>query len=795
MVDIFLFDRKLYKIHNYMNIIIPIGGKGERFKNEGYTQPKPLITIFNKPMIFYVLDNLKITKDDIIFIIYYNLDISSIKLKYPNINFIEIDRQSDGAAETILLGLDKIKKMKKNKKTMIFDCDTFYTEDVIDMYFNTSCNAIFYVKDYNSKPIFSYINIDKNNYITQIKEKEKISDNANTGIYCFEDIDQLYLYAELVIINNIRFKSEFYISCIIDLMIQNHYKFIGLELEKNTVFNLGTPKQLKTYIDNTNIFLFDLDGTLVITDDIYYEVWTKILDEFNITLTPELYKNYICGNSDSSVLAKLIPSQVNKSLLQKDKLFQENIDKIKIIDGTYNFLEKIKKLGHKIALVTNCNRSTAELIIKTLKIEKYFETIIIGNECSNPKPYPDPYLKGIKFFNSSADKTIIFEDSKSGLLSGNGVNSKLLVGLETMLSHDELLNNFANITIKDYNEIKINEILDYKNDKVNILKTQIKELLLVDDVIIENNKLKGGFISDVIEVQLVSGDTIKNCVIKLENKNDNFLTFMANKLSLYEREYYFYECISKYVPINIAKFYGIIKDQNYNNIGIIMENLITKDYKLNLNLNIEPLKTSLNIIDEIAKLHIKFWNKPIQNYFKKLKNNNNKFWISFVNENWNKFELRWKHLLTEKQIEIGKSILNNYEFIQKKLCFNNLTLTHGDVKSANMFFDSNNKPTFIDWQYVCQGKGVQDLVFFMIESFDIDVINNYKKLFKEYYYVKIISSGINYSRKDYNDDFELSSYYFPFFVAIWFGTIDKDELIDKNFPFFFIQKLFNFYTN
>jgi hypothetical protein len=31
-----------------------------------------------------------------------------------------------------------------------------------------------------------------------------------------------------------------------------------------------------------------------------------------------------------------------------------------------------------------------------------------------------------------------------------------------------------------------------------------------------------------------------------------------------------------------------------------------------------------------------------------------------------------------------------------------------------------------------------------------------------------------------------------FFVAIWFGTIDDDELIDMNFPFFFIQKLFNF---
>jgi len=51
---------------------------------------------------------------------------------------------------------------------------------------------------------------------------------------------------------------------------------------------------------------------------------------------------------------------------------------------------------------------------------------------------------------------------------------------------------------------------------------------------------------------------------------------------------------------------------------------------------------------------------------------------------------------------------------------------------------------------------------------------------------------MNYSIDDYNKDFENAIYYFPFFVAIWFGTINDDELIDKNFPFFFIQKLFNF---
>jgi hypothetical protein len=35
-----------------------------------------------------------------------------------------------------------------------------------------------------------------------------------------------------------------------------------------------------------------------------------------------------------------------------------------------------------------------------------------------------------------------------------------------------------------------------------------------------------------------------------------------------------------------------------------------------------------------------------------------------------------------------------------------------------------------------------------------------------------------------------SLYYIPIFTSVWFGTISQDELIDKNFPYFLITKLF-----
>jgi hypothetical protein len=146
-------------------------------------------------------------------------------------------------------------------------------------------------------------------------------------------------------------------------------------------------------------------------------------------------------------------------------------------------------------------------------------------------------------------------------------------------------------------------------------------------------------------------------------------------------------------------------------------------------------------------------------------------------------------------MQIAEDIKINFQNVQDSLSANNLTIIHGDVKSPNIFYKMDNgcEPIFLDWQYVSIGKGVQDLVFFLIESFEIDNIKLFFPIFKNYYYIKLSENGIsNYSFAEYETDLKNAACYFPFFVAVWFGTTPQDELIDKNFPFFFITKMFLF---
>lgn len=791
-----------------MNIIIPIGGKGERFLNAGYTERKPLISILDKYMIFYVLDNLKVNVEDNIYIIYnqvldkYNFS-ELVSERYNNITLIRVSN-TKGAVETIKLGLEVILKKKVHDKCVIMDCDTFYTEDVINMYRNINSNAVFYIVNKEEKPIYSYIILDDNDIIIDIKEKIKISDNANVGIYCFNNIKKLYNNCVKLIEQHCYLNIELYTSMMIKSMIEEKEIFRGILLDEKYVFNLGTPQQIETYLKRTLICLFDLDGTLVLTDNIYKDVWKTILKQHNIILDNELYNKYIYGKTDKLVANTLLKCNdyfiINQISMIKDELFINQLSKIEIVEQALEFITNLYKNGHKVSIVTNCNRKVAESIISNCKLQ--YDYIIIGNECIKPKPDPEPYIKAMNKYKTDRN-IIIFEDSLSGINSALGIYPKCLVGIETQYDSKTLVSYGVNLTINNYKELKIHDIEEIDNFKLLNLKKMIMNSINIlnikniENIMINNTKIKCGFICDIINVNIKSDNVSHNCIFKIDNKKDTFLASVANNLDLYEREYYFYEHISKYVNIKIPKYYGTIKDNNSNNIGILLGNLFEENCTNNIDLNNEKIDISLNIIKHLTLFHSKFWNKQISNKFSKLKKNNDSIfqpsWKTFIDSRINIFKEKWKNILSNEQLEITYKISENFIKIQNRLSEGHLTICHGDFKSPNMFFSQNMDPVFIDWQYVCIGKGVQDLVFFMIESFDTSNIKNFFTLFKDYYYIKILENGVkNYSIENYNRDFIDSIFYFPFFVVIWFGTIKEDELLDKNFPYFFIKKFYNF---
>ena len=796
-----------------MNIIIPLGGRGERFSKNGHIKPKPLIQIFEKTMIEYVIDNLECEQDDKIFIIYNSkLDNDGfsdfIKSKYSTIHLIEITQNTKGAAETLFHGIGTIitRQYTSNNKCLILDCDTFYTQNIVDIFKKVFTNAVFYTNNYDTNPIYSYIKLGDENKIIDIKEKIKISDNANTGAYAFNDIEELWRYCKHVVDSNITFNNEPYTSCVISEMIQSGIVFKGIELDDKCVFSLGTPQAVEAYVNQTHAFLFDLDGTLVITDSIYFDVWSKILSRYNIELTHDMYAKYIHGNNDICVLNTLLKN-TNTSLNElsdlKNTLFIKNINKLEVVSGVHELLTKLKKQGHKACIVTNCNKNVASEICNHVGFTKRIDFYITNSDCIHGKPHSEPYMKSMAKYNVECNKCFIFEDSKTGILSARGANPSMLIGIETSYTSDELISCGVDCTIKNFDNFDSDALINKKIKNCGLIN--LKNVILqnstinnIKDVIIDADKLKGGYIADVVSYDIITSDGKYSQILKYENVQENNLSIIAKKIQLYEREYYFYTNMSMYMNVKIPKFYNLTKDENFKNTGIVLENLFKKNYKLNLNLNLESIDVALRIVNDAAKFHSKFWNKDLKRMFPGLKCSTDEifcpFFTEFINERFDKFITKWSHILPKKNLDKCHEIKNNFSKIQMSFATGkNLTFIHGDIKSPNIFYDVENnfEPYFIDWQHCAVGKGVQDIIFFIIESFDISRISLNFKLIKHYYYCKLIEYGVvGYSVEEYNRDIYDAICYIPFFTSMWFGTMNQDELIDKNFPYFLINKMF-----
>lgn len=250
-----------------------MNGLGNRFRDDDYHLPKPLINVLGKPMIFWLLDNLDLARVDHVIVPYttlldnFNFQ-QQLKEKYSNIEFkfFPITTNTRGAAETVYLALELLDSETLSQNIMIMDCDTFYFDNVIERYTKTKHkNTIFYFDDQQEYAIYSYIKLDAQGLVTEIKEKVKISDNANCGIYCFESGSLLKHYCHQLLELDHKDHGEYYISCLYDLMINDH---VDIGSERIQDFNcVGTPMQLKIFCEThqslPNRFCFDLDGTLV----------------------------------------------------------------------------------------------------------------------------------------------------------------------------------------------------------------------------------------------------------------------------------------------------------------------------------------------------------------------------------------------------------------------------------------------------------------------------------------------------------------------------------------------------
>ncbi len=235
-----------------LEIVVPMAGRGSRFADAGWADPKPLIPMPDgRRMIELVVDDLRPRRAHrFSFVVRaehrgaYGLD-ALLRSAAPDCRILEVGATTQGAAETVaiaLAGLDG------DAPLMVANSDQHLALD-IDAYLAATDvpgvdGVIMTMRA--DHPKWSYASVDARGWVDRVVEKQVISRDATVGVYNFARLGAfLDGYAAMVAADR-RTNGEFYVAPVYNELVAAGQRFSLVDVAAlgGSMHGLGTPEDL-----------------------------------------------------------------------------------------------------------------------------------------------------------------------------------------------------------------------------------------------------------------------------------------------------------------------------------------------------------------------------------------------------------------------------------------------------------------------------------------------------------------------------------------------------------------------
>lgn len=237
-----------------LHIIMPMAGEGSRFRNAGWTTPKPLIELKGKPLFVRAIESVKVDGAPMKYSLIvrqehiddYGID-KGIREILPEAMVYSVERTTRGAVETCLIAEQGI---ADDDAVVVMDCDLEFRseaykhiiEDCLNKDDATGGALVSFESD---QPKYSYAEVDANGNVVRTAEKEVISSHALCGAYFFASGKE-FKEAAHALLNAPMEKPEFYVSLLYNRLLAKGDTIKLAPMEE--YYSYGTPDELNRYL-------------------------------------------------------------------------------------------------------------------------------------------------------------------------------------------------------------------------------------------------------------------------------------------------------------------------------------------------------------------------------------------------------------------------------------------------------------------------------------------------------------------------------------------------------------------
>lgn len=169
--------------------------------------------------------------------------------------------------------------------------------------------------------------------------------------------------------------------------------------------------------------IFDMDGLLFDTEQVYQDTWREIAEERGVILEQD-FPRAISGTS-GKYMCQVIEKHYHVSdgteiMMDCMKRVREKLVlHVPIKKGTVEILTAFRIAGLRMVVASSSFPEQIKANLHNAGIENYFDKLVSGSEVAHAKPAPDIFLYAAEQLGLKPEECFVFEDSENGIRSGH----------------------------------------------------------------------------------------------------------------------------------------------------------------------------------------------------------------------------------------------------------------------------------------------------------------------------------------------------------------------------------------
>lgn len=202
-----------------------------------------------------------------------------------------------------------------------------------------------------------------------------------------------------------------------------------------------------------------MDGVIIDSEPLHYEVNKEIFTKLNIEVSEKEYNSYI-GTSNKEMWDMIVEKHnLNKNpgeltnLQQKKNLEHIKNNEVDLMENVKYLLDELKQSEIELALGSSSPKDLINEVINNFNLENHFKIVRSGENVENGKPAPDLFLKISKELEIKPEKIVVIEDSHNGVKAAKKAGMYCIgfynenSGNQDLSIADMVINNFSKLSL------------------------------------------------------------------------------------------------------------------------------------------------------------------------------------------------------------------------------------------------------------------------------------------------------------------------------------------------------------